>query len=178
MPLKRLPAWGSGPARAEECLHELAATRLQYPADHLEPMVKLRGTHDIENATRGTCSAICGTEYEPGDPRVNQRPRTHRTRLHGHVKRRANKSIIASCNTRCPQRPDLGVRARVGLADRAIPALTKNLVITNQDRPDRDFTRGFGARSEFKRPPHPLFVGGRRQSYSHSIVAGGLPEIS
>ena len=58
--------------------------------------------------------------------------------------------------------------------DRSIPAFAQHGILPYDERADGHFPLGLGAGRELERAPHPGFV----TAHSHSIVAGGLPEMS
>jgi hypothetical protein len=61
--------------------------------------------------------------------------------------------------------------------NRPIPSFGNADLIFDDNRANRHLTHGFGTLRQSKGMPHPRFVV-MIIGYSHSIVAGGLPEIS
>src|SRR5690606_28026179 len=90
----------------------------------------------------------------------------------------ADQPVVADRGTRAAHRHDLRMRGRIMLGDVAVPAFADDMSFGIDDqRADRDLVvLALRALGEGERMAHPVFV--VRRTHSHSIVAGGLPEMS
>jgi hypothetical protein len=69
-----------------------------------------------------------------------------------------------------------GVSRRIMAGYRNIPAFRDTPIIFDHESADRNFTLLLGPLRQSDGMTHPFFI--RRPAYSHSMVAGGLPDIS
>ena len=82
---------------------------------------------------------------------------------------------------RVAQRPDLRVRGRVAAFDRRVAPAADDRAVAHDERADGDLAARARRPGERERLTHQLVIGGghrRSRSHSHSIVAGGLLEMS
>ena len=149
---------------------------------------------DVEHAARSARFRITSRKYDAANARMDHCAGAHHARLQRHVQRRIGKAVVAEATTGIAQRLDLGVGTGVVLADHAIAAFADDDVVKHDERPDRHFARVFRFARKHQRTRHPVaiafFLGQRRRrndhgisgdrkvTYSHSIVAGGLPLMS
>ena len=102
---------------------------------------------------------------------------THRTGFQRNVQGCTIEAIITHTPGRIAQRLDLGMSSGVVGGDGTIPAKPDDRAIPDNERPDRHLAFGFSPRRQLQRLTHVLQIDGRA-CHSHSMVAGGLPEIS
>ena len=134
---------------------------------------------------------------------MNDRARAHRARFQGYIKCAAGKPIVAGCLARSSKGEYLGVAGGIMSRNRGIAGFPQHHPIAYQHRPHGNLAGTLGTAGQLQGPPHPgkIFVGAhfsrwaihsrlpramatnssisaKATPYSHSIVAGGLPEIS
>jgi len=148
-------------------------------------MIQLPLAGKIEHAARCTRLVIVSTEHQSANPRLNQCADTHRARFQCHVKRRVYQSVIARSVTRRPQRDNFGMRGWIVIRYRSIAAASNDLTANNNHRSYRYLILICPKLGLCKRRAHELHVLVSPASthcantgYSHSMVAGGLPEMS
>ena len=96
--------------------------------------------------------------------------------------------MVAEGRTGATHRHDLGMRTRVVLGDVAVPPFADKVAVRIDDqRTDGDFiVLALGAFGECERLAHPAHITDTgifnpllpSNAHSHSMVAGGLPEMS
>src|SRR5215831_13267602 len=150
-------------------------------------VVKARLSKQVHHAAACARLGVGGAEHHACYAGVHERPHAHDTRLQSDVERGPWQAIVAEALRCLAQRLNLCVRRWVMCRDRAIVALPHCLAVQHQHRADRHFTQLGGPGGEPQRHLHVTLVrsnvrcidGYRRLlDHSHSIVAGGLPEMS
>src|SRR5690606_18369274 len=138
--------------------------------------------------------------HELRDARVHERPGAHRARLERHVHRGARQAIVPDPLRGDPERANLRMRGRVAVADRLVGGLREQRAVGgHEDGADRHLAALAHLARERERAAHPSRrIAGRRplavcrearsaahaagprrsRRHSHSMVAGGFPEMS
>ena len=119
--------------------------------------------------------------HDARDPRMEDGTGAHRTGLEGHEQFATRQTIVAQGARGIAQRGNFGMSGRVAFADRAVEAPPDDFSGPHHDRADRDFAKTFRGACQGNGLAHEKFVaesGSGFLAYSHSIVAGGLPEMS
>lgn len=98
--------------------------------------------------------------------------RAHRARLERYIERATGEAVVFEPPRGFAQRGDFSVCCRIVRGYRAVITAPHDLTILYDNRADGHFTCGTCLSSELERNAHEFFV------YSHSIVAGGLLEMS
>ena len=83
----------------------------------------------------GSAAAI----HQPVNARVDHRPRAHRARLQGHVKRDAVQPIIPQRRRRAAQRNNLRMRGGIVCAQNAILSPRNDFAVVHGHRANRHF---------------------------------------
>jgi len=118
---------------------------------------------------------------DAGDPRMEDGSGAHGTRFEGHEQLATRQAIVAETARGITQRGNFGMGGRIALADRAVEAPSDNFSGPHHDGADRHFAKTFRGTGQGYGLAHEIFVaesGAGFLAYSHSIVAGGLPEMS
>jgi len=144
-------------------------------------MIQVRILGQVEDAAASTAAWIGCRIENPGHARMNQRSCTHGARFQRDVEGRVQQPIISERRARSAQNEYLRVCARVVQRNRRVTRFGEHdAVRADEHGPHRYLTRVSGAPSEDQRTFHEARVGLAlvRTSYSHSMVAGGLVEMS
>jgi len=153
---------------------------------HLRMVIQPRLTEQIDDTTARTRFGVCSAEYHTRHPCVHDSARAHRARLQSYVECSARQAIVAGTLCRFAQRLNLGMRGGIMSRDRMVESLPQYLAVHDQYSTDWNFPQSRGTRCKLERKAHERLVGtgirldlaGRLQTHSHSMVAGGLPEMS
>src|SRR5690606_5959206 len=109
--------------------------------------------------------------------RVDNGADAHHAGFQSNVQSGPGQPVVAELLPRRANRLHLGMGSRIVGCDRPIPALADHLFPQHQHRAHRHLALRLGGISEFQGAPHPGVVE-NAAGHSHSIVAGGLPEMS
>ena len=129
-----------------------------------------------EEKVSDTGFRIRGTEHDRIEPGMHHGAGAHHARFQRDVERAPGQAVVAHGPPRCAQGHDLGMRGRVVVENGAVVTLTDDDATADHDGTDRHFTGGLGLLGEGDGRLHPALIGLR--AHSHSMVAGGFPEMS
>jgi len=136
---------------------------------------------EIDDAAMYPGLGVTRTIDDARDPRMEDGPGAHRARLQGDEQLATRQAIVAEAACGIAQRGNFGMGSRIALADRAVEAPSDNLSGPDHDGADRHLPKAFCRARQGNGLAHEEFVaetGAGFLAYSHSIVAGGLPEMS
>jgi hypothetical protein len=159
-------------------MQHLAALLFHQTAVNFDAMIELTPMSEVEHAPRRAGLRIVGTEDEAAHTGMQHCADAHHTGLERDIHRRPFEPVVIFVLCCHAHRDDLRVRGGVRLDDAAIDAGPYDFVVPDEHRADRyfaDFSRNLRLG---QRPPHAFLVSAAPAAHSHSIVAGGLPEIS
>lgn len=117
-------------------------------------MIQRRVLRNVEDTARRAGSRIRSAEDEAFHACVDHCAGAHRTRLECHVQRRIEQTITCALFRGRAYRHDFGVRCRVIAGDRPIKSLGDNCAIVDDNRADRNFTRGLRLSREIESAGH------------------------
>ncbi len=137
-------------------------------------MVVPRQGEQIKLTAAGSGFGIRGREDEPFDAGVDQSAGAHETGFEGHVESGAGQAVGVSSRRGATQGDHLGMSGGIDSRDRPIETLPERHPIPDDNRTDRDLTGGARLTGELQGSLHPVLIRG----HSHSMVAGGFPEMS
>ena len=100
---------------------------------------------------------------------------THDTGLERDIQIAAWQPVVAEALCRVAQGDDLGMGGRIVARDRRIEAASYDLAVLDHHGADRHLADGPAFSRQIERGLHEGIV---RAGHSHSMVAGGLPEMS
>jgi len=135
-------------------------------------VIECRTVAEIDCTARRAGFRIIGAEDQSVDPCLHDDADAHSAGLQRDIQSCAVNAVILNGKTRCAQRDDLGVGAGVGIPNGAILSARKDFIAYDDDCTDRNFACRTSLFGLVQRLLHEAGV------YSHSIVAGGLPEMS
>jgi hypothetical protein len=144
-------------------------------------MIQAFYTKQINNAAVHPGFWISRPINDTTDAGMHDRPGTHGARFKGYEQFAPRQAVIPQNSRRIAQGGNFGVRGRIALADWRIEATPDDLAIQHDNRTNRHFTEALGCAGQGYGLAHEEFVtdtGNGILDYSHSIVAGGLPETS
>lgn len=118
-------------------------------------MVQFSASGKVKDAAASTTARIGCRIYQSGYPGMNQRARTHRTRLQRHIERRVWQPVVADRGPGSAEDEHFGVGARIMRRDRCIARFGEYLPsLANEYRADWDLAFFGGAASERQRTLH------------------------
>ena len=141
-------------------------------------MIERSSVEQVEHRPGGAGERIGCTEDHARHARLHHRPGAHRTGLERDVQGGTGQTVVAEFRGRATQGDDLGVRRGVMTTNRPVPTLADDLAIQDHQRADRHFALVLGACGEPEGVLHVRQVLRADVAHSHSMVAGGLPEMS
>jgi len=136
---------------------------------------------EIDDAAVHPGLGIACTIDDARDPRMEDGAGAHRAGLQGHEQLATRQAIISEAARGIAQRGNFGMGGRIALADRAVEAPSDNFSGPHHDCADRHLAKTLRRAGQGYGLAHEKFVaesGAGFLVYSHSIVAGGLPEMS
>ena len=101
---------------------------------------------------------IGSSEDDPADPRVHERPSTHRAGLERHDEFGVVESPCAELLARISHRKDFGVGGRVGGELSLVVSRSNDLTVNDDDRPDRNVAVRYRQFRLSERHAHQRFV--------------------
>lgn len=138
-------------------------------------MVESSVLRNIEHTADGADSWVFCAENKAFDSRMNHGACAHRARFKRDVERRIEQAIRVECRGCRAHCDDLGMRRGIDAGDGTIEAFGDDDAVLHDNGADGYFAIRLRFPSEFERSRH---EGERVAVYSHSIVAGGLLEMS
>jgi hypothetical protein len=167
----------ASPSRRKKSLELGGAFVGHYTALNLDPMIQGRVLRDVENRTRCTGAWIARGKHQTLHSCMHHCACAHRAGLERYIQRGIEQTVVTQ-RLGCGAHGDhFSVSRGVVRADRSIPPFSDDHAVFDDDRADGNLTCPFGVARQLERALHERDVV-RHARYSHSIVAGGLPEMS
>ena len=180
-PVPKLSSWLTNrPAAPRKTLQQRPRLPAKTPCGTVVWWFKTRFGKKVDDAAAGAGFRIGRAVDEARDARVKHGAGAHGARLEGHVELAAAQTIVPEPLRSVAQCADFGVGSRIVTRDRAVVALTDDLAVFHDDCADRELRAAPACSASSRRARMKTRVNLRpgSQFYSHSIVAGGLLEMS
>ena len=129
-------------------------------------VIETAAIEDGENGVHGAGLEIVGAIYEAVDSRLDHGSGAHGTGLDGDVKRRARKPVIADGFGSFAQGNDLGVGARVVIADGAVSGARHDTAFDDDNRAYGNFVASGGGTGLVEGGEHELEVAWLRRGHN------------
>ena len=144
-------------------------------------VIQAFNTKQVDDAAMNAGLWIACPVNDTADPGMHDRSGTHGARLQCHEQLAARQTVITQNPCCIAQSGDFGMRCWIALTDWRIEATSDNLAIQDHDSTDWHLAKTLRSTGQRNGLAHEEFVaepGDGFLDYSHSIVAGGLPETS
>ena len=106
-------------------------------------VVEALDAEEIDNTAVDPGLGVAGTIDHARNPRMQNRPGTHRTGLERHEQFAPWQTVIAERARRIAQRGDLGVRGRVAFANRTVETASDDFSSHDHDSANRYLAQAF-----------------------------------
>ena len=134
---------GNPPALLEEAAQDVATFLGQDIPLTLQPMIEaLVGRQQVEDAATGPALGIPGAEDNPRHPGMHQGAGAHGTGFKGDVEGGPGETVVPDTLASITQGADLGMGTGVMGGDGAVPTLTQNLSLPDEDGPHWHLAHG------------------------------------
>jgi hypothetical protein len=129
-------------------------------AGNFDPVVLARVVDDLVDRSGSAGPGVPASKYDPGNPRMHQGARTHRTGLERHIESRPGDPIVAEGRGGLPERSDFSMGGWVRCGDHTIRPPADDSVPGNDDRAYRHFPVHTGLAGQLQSQVHETGVVG------------------
>src|SRR5687768_1755915 len=143
---------------AEKLLHQRATFVFQHAGSYLDTMIQKLRIANTKATVHRACALVWRAVNQPPHACLDQRSRTHRTRLDRRVNIEARQPVITELSGGLTKSDDFSVGSWIAVGAGAVSGNGNQGVATDNTRADRHLTATSSLLSRGQRLPHPLLI--------------------